>query len=188
MTERAIAILKIMPLLLCLSGPLACSTVKSNSDYNPSIDFSRLKTFAWLPDQPQGQTRVLHTNGLRLDRVKNAIDQSLETKGLHPVAQAEADFLIRSLVTEEVVPTEAAQGHSGNPGPSPTETPQKVKRSQRYENVALIVDFVEPQDQELIWRGTGEKRIQRNTSADVREAAIEELVSQILLRYPPAMD
>ena len=60
MTERAIALLKIMPLLLCLSGPLACSTVKSNSDYNPSIDFSRLKTFAWLPDQPQGQTRPGH--------------------------------------------------------------------------------------------------------------------------------
>ena len=190
MTKRALALLKIIALIVCLSGPLGCSTVKSNSDYNPSVDFSLLKTFAWLPDQPQGQTRVLHTNGLRLDRVKNAIDRSLETKGLRPVAQAEADFLIRSLVTEEVVPTEAAQGHSGNPGPGPgpTDTTPKSKRSQRYENVALIVDFVEPQDQELIWRGTGEKRIERNTSADVREAAIEELVSKILLRYPPAMN
>ena len=185
MRERAIATLTFVLLVLCLSGPLACSSIKSDSDYNPNIDFAGLKTYAWLPDQPQGHTRVLHTNGLRLDRVRTAIDQTLQTKGLHLTATTEADFLIRSLVTEELVPTGTPKGHSDTQAADPAEPEPKTRRSRRYENVALIVDFVEPRDQDLIWRGTGEKRVERNTTADVREAAIVALVTQILSSYPP---
>lgn len=185
MTMRDLSILRTLFLLIGLFGALSCSNTQSNSDYDPSIDFAGLKTFAWLPDQPQGRTRVLHTNGLRLDRVRKAIDQELEDKGLDQIGADKADFLIRALVTEELVTAETSKGHSGEIGSDPTDAMPKTRRSQRYENVALIVDFLEPGKQELIWRGTGEKRIERNTSADAREAAISELVSRILSRYPP---
>ena len=66
MTMRDLSILRTLFLLIGLFGALSCSNTQSNSDYDPSIDFAGLKTFAWLPDQPQGRTRVLHTNGLRL--------------------------------------------------------------------------------------------------------------------------
>ncbi|MEE3326189.1 MAG: DUF4136 domain-containing protein [Myxococcota bacterium] len=173
-------------LMCCLYGELGCSNIKSDSDYDPNVDFSGLKTYAWLPNQPQGQTKVLHTNGLRLDRVRNAIDKALSAKGLNPVEEAEADFLIRSLVTEEIIPSTTPTGHSDELEAQPKDAvPPQTRRTQRYENVALIVDFLAPPDQSLIWRGTGEKRIERNTTAKIRESSIVELVNQILSRYPP---
>lgn len=164
-------------------GPLGCSTIKSDSDYDPNVDFARLKTYSWLPDQPRGGTRLLHTNSLRLDRVRNAIDRTLSAKGLQQTDSEKANFLIRSLISEELVPaTQAAEGHSNRMNEDPT---PKTRRALRYENVAVIIDFLEPRDQALIWRGQAEKRIERNTTAQVREAAIEELVSGILSQYPP---
>ena len=107
----------------------------------------------------------------------------LANKGLTTGKEEGADFLIRSLVTEELLP--ATTPASGNSEQTKADSTKKTRGALRYENVALIIDFLEPQDQALIWRGQGEKRIERNTTAQVREAAIEELVGGILSRYPP---
>lgn len=175
--------LKLPILTLCILSLLGCSTLKSESDYDPSVDFGKLKNYAWLPDQPRGGTRVLHTNGLLLDRVRNSIDQALANKGLKAGKEEDADFLIRSLVTEELLPTTTPA--TGSSEQTKADSTTKTRGALRYENVALIIDFLEPQDQALIWRGQGEKKVERNTTAQVREAAIEELVGGILSRYPP---
>ena len=172
-------------LLLCLCLTLGCTSTKSNIDYDPSVDFSKLEKYAWLPDQPQGQTRVLHTNSLRLNRIKKAIDRELLAKGLTQTNRSEANFLIRSLVSEEMDGLATPVAHSPDHDPTAQTPTPKSKSATRYENVALIVDFLEPSAENLIWRGKGEVRIQRDTTAEAREASIEKLADQILSRYPP---
>ncbi|MCH2187013.1 DUF4136 domain-containing protein [Myxococcota bacterium] len=172
-------------LLFCLCITLSCTSTNSNTDYDPSIDFSKLEKYAWLPDQPQGQTRILHTNSLRLNRIKKAIDGELLAKGLTQTQRSEADFLIRSLVSEEMDDLATPVGHSPDHDPAVQTPVPKPKSASRYENVALIVDFLEPHDENLIWRGKGEVRIRRDTTAKAREASIEELADRILSSYPP---
>lgn len=172
-------------LVLCLCIALGCTNIKSNIDYDPNIDFSKLKTFAWLPNQPQGQTRLLHTNSLRLNRIRDAINRELLAKGLKQAERSDADFLIRSLVTEEIDSVATPTGHSTDQDPNLTASVPKTKSAERYENVALIVDFLATRDQNLIWRGKDEIRIRRDTTAETREGSIQELVSRILSHYPP---
>ena len=174
-------------LVLCLCIALGCSNIKSNIDYDPNIDFSKLKTYAWLPNQPQGQTRLLHTNFLRLNRIRDAIDRALLAKGLNQTKQSDADFLIRSLVTEKLDSVAMPTGHSPDHDPDLPAPVPKTKSAERYENVALIVDFLSARDQNLIWRGEDEIRVQRDTTAKTREGFIQELVGRILSHYPPAI-
>lgn len=176
---------KFRVLFLCLFVALGCTTIKSNVDYDPHVDFPKLKNYAWLPNQPQGQTRLLHTNSLRLNRVKDAINHELLAKGLTQTRQADADFLIRSLVSEEIDSLIMPTGHSPDHDPDLPAPVPKTKSAERYENVALIVDFLAAPDQSLIWRGKDEIRIRRDTTAETREVFIQELVDRILSHYPP---
>jgi len=66
-----------------------------------------------------------------------------------------------------------------------TESVSKTKTAERYENVALLVDFLAASDQKLIWRGKDEIRVRRDATVGTREGFIQELVGRILSHYPP---
>ena len=172
----------------CVAVSVACSTVKSNHDYDPEVNFSELRTYAWMPDQPRGQTRVLHTDKLLLDRIQRAVDNDLSSKGLRKVPPANASFLIRSLIgvdqEDDVAPTLSGQGQGKQAvrhGSSIGST-----RRQRHHQGTLILDFIDAHDERLIWRGTGQIRLKRNTAPKEREKRIQDGVHQILSHYPPA--
>ena len=90
-------------LLLAVSaGFLAgCSSVSVNRDYDTSVDFSGLKTFAWQhAEQPDtGDPRI--DNDLNDERIRAAVNATLAMKGFQPVGQADADFLVAYFVEHQ---------------------------------------------------------------------------------------
>ncbi|MHC4266057.1 MAG: DUF4136 domain-containing protein, partial [Planctomycetota bacterium] len=72
-------------LLLLFAG---CSTVTVNYDYDIETDFTKLKSFNWMPVTPESGM-----NDLAVTRVKNAVNRNLQAKGFN-LTESNPDFMI----------------------------------------------------------------------------------------------
>ena len=72
----------------------SCSTLKVSNDYDPSVDFSKLKTYAWMERPNPNEAATIADNTLLRDRIERSVDAELGAKGLSEVPRDQADFLI----------------------------------------------------------------------------------------------
>ena len=184
------------PLTLILGATLAgfvfgCSTVSVDNDYDPAVDFGNLKTFAWIEKQSTDEAPTIADNTLLSDRIERSVHAVLETTGLSQAPRGEADFLISQHIGVQqklqVDTTQYGYGYGfgygawGGPiGGFPSQTTVS-----QYEQGTLVIDFVRPENKNLIWRGTGQSRVRKTTSPQEREKLIREAVTKILNQFPP---
>lgn len=172
----------------------ACgSSIKVVSDYNPETDFSTLRTFAWFPEPPKPTGDPRADSGILGGRVRRAVVADLEAKGFREVApNAKPDFYVayQAAVDEKISvrSTPAYYGYGGwwGPGYYPMAMGSSTSVSQ-YELGTLILDVVDRERDDLIWRGSGQARLQKNddrTSAE-RDKDMTEAVKEILASFPP---
>ena len=171
---------------------VACSTVKINNDYDPSIDFGKLKSYAWMEKPNPNEAATIAENTLLTSRIERSVDTVLQQKGLTQVPRSEANFLISQHIGVQqklqVDTTQFGYGYGfgygawGGPiGGYPSQTTVS-----QYEEGTLMLDFVNPETKALIWRGTGQSRVRRTSSPEEREKLIQTAVDQILSQFPPA--
>ena len=88
----------LVPLVLALAG---CTQFAIRSDHDRTADFSRLRTYAWLPlaEVAPADQRVLDRY---IDaRIRSAVDAELGAKGCRPAGSEPPDFFLNyRLVTE----------------------------------------------------------------------------------------
>lgn len=184
------ASLLILPLLLILS---ACQSPQLQPDFDPGRDFAGYRSWSWQepavqfkPDDPR-----LHSD-LTTQRIRDAITQQLDQRGLRPAAsastgnlQVQAWWIVDN--RQEQISTQVG-GAWGDPwrggfwgGPSFVET-----RTLDYQVATLQIDLFDARDGKLVWRGSAEQLLgRRQASPQQREAAIQALVARILSQYPP---
>jgi hypothetical protein len=54
-----------------------------------------------------------------------------------------------------------------------------------YEQGTVIIDLVDAERKELVWRGLGSKAVQRYDSPAEAKEAVDYIVGRIMNRYPP---
>ena len=168
--------------LLSLAWISSCSTIYDvRYDYDKQIDFQELKTYDWMP-VPEN----VAIDDQVVQRVKNATEPELEAKGIFK-APSSPDFLIvQHISTEEHIevdnwgyrygPYDMYSGTFWGPGGEPTYS---------YEEGTLILDFVDAQTKQLIWRGSAKAEIDTVDSPEESWEVIKKAVSEILKNYPP---
>jgi hypothetical protein len=167
-------------------------------DYDPAYDFSTLKTYAWLPVPDKSKV-----NQLAVKNIRYAADRQLKAKGLTRSSEA-PDFLIAVHGTrEKKVDVEEygyAYGSGFYGGPHSRDRRDGRDRDYRdrtqfrhaeyrrgvdvyeYQVGTLIMDFVDTQKRELIWRGSATGATDtRFTMEDIQMA-----VTKILENFPPS--
>lgn len=157
-----------------------CSTVNVNNvnyDYDPEVNFTNLNTFKWLPD-PISATR----HGLVVNRIKTAVKRELESKGIVMVLD-NPDFLIairgEKQLRTDVIDWGYSYGRYGRYwGPGEIDVYQ-------YEEGTLILDFIDANIKELIWRGTVTGIVDPGLSPEKRTEKINKAVAKILEKFPP---
>ena len=50
----------------------------------------------------------------------------------------------------------------------------------------LVVEFVRPDDKQAIWRGTGRRHLTDEMKPEARQALIDKLITDMLVKFPPA--
>lgn len=175
--------MKIFGLLICIGLIADCSTIYGVAyDYNKQIDFSKYKSYDWMPVPVSAGM-----GELVIARVKRAVDAELSAKGLMKTSQ-NPDFLIAEHLGKKHK-VQVEQWGYGYYGPYPGyrggfRGPGGVS-TYRYEEGSLILDFVDAGSKKLIWRGAAKAEIQNVNTPEKSEKLINEAVKKILSKYPP---
>ena len=176
------------------NGPLAaialvavvasgCTKFTVQADRNPSADFTRYRTFAWMPIA-QAPPVDQDTGSRGLDkRIYSAVELDLQRDGYAPAVTTDADLLFTFRVLKEDgwddahIPY-AAQWTRGSYASA------MHASDQSYERGTLIVDAVDRRDNVLVWRGSASARLNPQMSYEKRAARAEEAVAKILASFP----
>ncbi len=167
----------IILLLLLLVFTASCATVSVNYDYDPDVNFTNLKTFNWMPDPKRAKK-----HGLTLKRVKTAVKRELKSKGISLVYEY-PDFLIAIHGDKQLRTTITDWGYS--PGRYGWHWGRGGIDVYQYEEGTLILDFIDANNKELIWRGTATGIVDPDLSPEKRTENINKAVAKTLENFPP---
>jgi hypothetical protein len=172
---------------------IACSSVRTQYDFDPSADFTAWRTYAWFPNGSPSTGDPRLDNPLLHGRIENAIDRTLGARGHTRVQDRTPDFYVNiHLSTEQKInvrtmnrsyvggPHGRHWGGAGWGGVGWTET-----RVDQYEEGTLVIDFIDAPARRLVWRGSGTRRLSRDARPDRVTKRVNEAVDEILGQFPP---
>lgn len=171
-------------LLVCAVALSACSSVQVNSDWDPQADFAGLHSWSWQSATP------LATGNARLDdplvhkRIQAAIRSALEARGYAQLFSGKPDFEVayHVAIQQKLDARTIYTGYGPYRGWGMAGAHTVVDS---YEVGTLIIDFISPATNSVIWRGTAQSRLQELKTPEEREARVQEVVDQVLKRFPP---
>ncbi len=169
----------VLVLVGILVGIVGCSSMTIRTDYDQDTNFARYRTFDWLPKPgPRAPGRQI-LNPFMVERIKTAIENELIAKGYVKNTEGKPNFMIaiHAGAKDKVNVTDYGYvyGPRGRWGHRHLEV-------HKYKEGTLILDFVDPQLKQLIWRGWAVGALE---SPDQVEEQITETVKKILEEFPP---
>jgi len=188
--------------LVLVTGLISCSGRLVRSDYDREINFARLKTFDWKSESEYSGSNGLAKNSLFEKRLRKAVEVELVAKNLSKQANR-PDFLIAySVAVEDKVDVRSDRfgygyGHGYRPGYygfgyrsgyygfgyGSGYYGNGGLDAYQYKEATLILDFIDPASNELLWRGVYIDEI--DDSGIITEEKINEAVKHILEKFPP---
>ncbi len=188
-TAQAAALL----VTLALLGSCAGSGITAYHDYNPALDFSKYRSFAFMSANPMIiASATSPANPLLEPRIMQAIRADLTGKGLREVPEPEqADVVIsftvgsREQIRVDQYPASYRTGYSRYYGRGfygagyGTET-----RVRQYTQGQLAVDIFDVRSKSPAFHGTASKRI-TSSDRDNPLPVINEIVFEALDGFPP---
>ena len=175
---------KIFFMILSVAAVLilvGCSTISVNQDYDPAYDFSKLKTYGFIPI-----TEEAGIDQLNATRLGDAIKENLNAKGY--ILSENADFGIALFFTKDTktsIQSTGGYGYGYGYGYRGYGGMGGSTYVSQYEEGTLVIDFVDMAKQELVWRGIGTGALSDSPSVEERTANINTAVMKILEQFPP---
>ncbi len=173
---------------------IGCSSLSVNYDYNQQTDFTKYKTYDWLPFP-----KDLKADELSRARFITAVDNNLAEKGFIQNS-SRPDFVIAThFGTEDKIditnwgysyaPNSAYGGYGyrypnryGYAGSYASTGSVSVYQ---YEQGTLILDFVDASNKQLIWRATAKAILSPASTPEKQTAKVNKAVTKILQSFPP---
>lgn len=160
----------------------ACAGLDVERDYDTSVNFRALSTYAWQPRQETGDS-------LLDSRVHDAVDRELAGKGYRKVAKDDADLLVsyRYAVAGEDEPNRVrtSVGLGGGSGGTFGGIGVSIGLGRDREKSILGIDMVNPDNGKLLWRGVARQRPIEQSSPEKTTLKINETVAEIFKAFPP---
>lgn len=149
-----------------------CSSVQVETDYNREVDFSKYKTYRWIPHVKGTEDNPLMNDPLITGHVKSAVNAEMAKKGFTLIEEGHPDFLMAYYFTarNRVDVTH----YYGYWYPS--------TNVYHYREGTLIIDIVDRVDKQLMWRGWATDVLQDRSKI---KSQIDYSVQKLLKKYPP---
>ena len=175
--------LKILALLLFV-GLWGCSSVTIESDYDPKIDFSQYKTYAWYKGETPPED-ALAKNPLAKKRIMATVDYVMDKKGFKKVNENPDLVLIVHGGMKEKMQVHQTGGHAmyggyygygWGVGYTPVRTDVVY-----YNEATLIIDIADYNKKEFIWRGAATGVV----NGRVSDEELDDIIARMLEDFPP---
>ena len=176
---------------------VGCATMDIHTDYDCSADFSKLKTFAWVPDMKQESQDPRIDNEVTDAKIRNAVEQALTAKGYQKSDAGPADFWVayQAAIEEKLDPRMTDY-------PYATPSTRNIANGNfaqdltwayggsqtflsHYEEGTLILDIVNPKDKKLMWRGTAQATLDEGKDSAKKDARLNANIQKIFAAFPP---
>ena len=149
------------------------SSMKVSTDYDRAANFTPLKTYSWRPGTPL-------PNPLNAERLVNAIDAQLKSKGLTKVDSGGDITVTYHAAADKSVDVQSFQSGGayscwGGCTTSTTVTPVTIG--------TVIVDMVDTKTNKMLWRGNATDTVSGDPKEN--EAKINEAVHKMFEKFPP---
>lgn len=155
-----------------------CSSISVTQDYDPAYDFSKLKTFGFIPIPKDANIDQINAN-----RLGEAIKANLTARGY--TLSEQADFGVAMHFGKQTKTDIDTYGYGyggygrwGYGGTGGVDVRQ-------YDEGTLIIDIIDMSKKELVWRGSGTGVISQSPSVEERTEKINNAVTEILGQFPP---
>jgi len=160
-------------------GLAACTGIRVDTDYDPNADFASLETYSWMERKKTGNPRL--DNDLLHQRVRRAVDAQLREKGYGRVV-SDADFLVveHFVIEKQTDVNTYVSSYGYRLGPVYTET-----YVDQYEVGTVILDVVNADTRQMMWRGSAEGRIHENMTPEQRAERARVVAEKLLADFPP---
>lgn len=151
---------------------IGCSTIKVETDYDREVDFSKYKTYRWIPHVKGTEDNPMMNDPLIAGHIKSAVNAEMAKKGITLIEEGHPDFLLAYYLTarNKVDVTH----HYGYYYPSTS--------VYHYKEGTLILDIVDRADKQLMWRGWATDALQDRSKI---KSQIDYSVQQLLKKFPP---
>jgi hypothetical protein len=180
----------ILAVLGLIIGLVGCRTFNVRTDWDPGTSFDVFQRYLWVePPKVEGASPFADNTLLR-KRVRFSLEFELNQRGFQPTEERiDADFLVTySVILDERLRVNgyfAGAGggfHRGRYGGFGTI--HSTARIRNYQESTLIIDFLDPNNDDLVWRGWG-TGIVRTRDRNARHGRLEKGIRAILEKFPP---
>lgn len=180
--------LRSLGLVLLFVAFLGCQSIRVNTDWDTTRDFSGFKSYAWLPHPPGNPDHERLHNALIDARVREAVNTEMAAKGYRYSTIEGADLLVtyylglETKINVDTIYTSYGYGYRGWYGGGPVAAQTRVSQ---YEEGTLMVDILLPPNKDLLWRGTASTRVGRSSSPEKSRKTINTAVAKMFKKFPP---
>lgn len=171
-------IFRVLGLLSLLLTAVAAYGVTVKTDYDKDYEFGKLKTFAFK-DQSRSNSDPLRTNTLLDNRIKDALRNQLEARGFQYAPDGNADFLV-SYFASSMEKLNVEDFGYGFPRRWRWGFGQRIWTNY-YTVGSVVVDFVDPANRQLIWRGIASQTVSGLNPSDKQVSkGVDELLKHFV--------
>ena len=183
--------------MVAVFASAGCATLQVERDYDREVSFEELETYTLIE---QAGTSIGHpavSSPLVDRRIRAAIERELDAMGFRQATSGDADFKIAAHVVAEErvdVATFDRYGYSnygyrrfGHPLYYGYGGPGIITRDyvREYVEGTLILDIIDGDTNELIWRGWSSKALAHEPRPEKVDEYVFEAVGKILEGFPP---
>jgi len=145
------------------------------TDYDRSTDFSHYKTYSW--------EKVQTSDPLWVDRIKEAVNSALATKGLTPVASGGDIAIVAIEMTKNQQTLNTFYDGFGGGWRWGGGFGNATTTVDNYKVGTLIVDLFDANSKQIIWRGSSSDTLSDKSDKNIKN--LDKGVQKMFDHYPP---
>ncbi len=161
----------------------SCSSLNISTDFDPTQDFSKYKTYRWARIKERDPNDILSKNIMLRKRVQVAVNNVLKEKGFTKLDKGKPDFIvfIHAGVQQRMnVYHHGGYYYGGWWGPYGGYTSVS-----HYKQGTLVVDIVDTEEKELSWRSIASDVVQSYSDPEALQEELDYVISVMLEYFPP---
>lgn len=172
-----------------------CAPIDVRVDYNKKVNFEKYKTYGVINNEQPDIVDIKISKEALDDLIVGAIDNALIKQGFYrdkdPDFYITYYFVVDAKTNEYIIQGYYSDiyysnlGYGGPPPVSSATLENEQLRKTTYEQGMLMLDIVDSQTKERIWRGYAQSRIGIYKEPEKQKERLKTAINKILANFPP---
>ena len=175
---KTIISLSALAMIMLTTG---CATVNIRSESDPTADFTKYKTFNFPLNIDDFARNVIKANPFLHKEMLNILNETMTARGYVKTDKKPDLFVVYHATTDQKTSVTTYRGGYHSWGYHGWGMGYTDVRVDQYTEGTLIVDLVDANEEELVWRGWATGTLKAKPEYD----RLREVVKSMLAEFPP---